>query len=87
MSTNTLPAKAHVNPCFASSPVDGIADRCTLPMHFSGEHVGTLHSWAPIEDDGADMWEESRPFRGAMPRAGLATDDVLVAPPNARRVS
>lgn len=87
MDTNTAPTlTAHVNPCYASSPVDGGADRCTLAMHFSGDHVGTLHAWSPIEDEG-DVWEEYQPFVGTMPRACLATSDVLVAPPSARIVS
>lgn len=88
MNTRTAPTKVYrVNPCYASAPVDGIVDRCTLPMHFSGEHVGTLHTWSPIEDGDADLWEEHRPYRGRKPRAGLATSDVMVAPPNARIVS
>lgn len=44
------------------------------------------HAWSPIEDEG-DVWEEYQPFVGTMPRACLATSDVLVAPPSARIVS
>lgn len=92
MRNTTAPAKVRrVSPCGASSPVDGRADMCTLPLHFDGQHVGTLHSWDDSAFDGFDLdellWEEHRPAGDWRPPTGLATSDVLVAPPSARNVT
>ncbi len=84
------PTRTNVNPCFASTPAAGIVHRCTLPMHFSGDHDSGLHQWPDMPDAPVESQSMSKADRAAFARLmtrGLATDDVLVAPPSARNVT
>lgn len=78
----------HVNPCYSSTPVDGIVHRCIREMHFTGDHDSGLVQWSEVQHDEA-AWQEyvkgPRTPRGWKPPVG-ATEDFIVAPPNAKTV-
>jgi hypothetical protein len=77
-----------LNRCGASAPLDGIVHICVLRIIHAGDHDSGSATWESLPESFAPFYDEEREvYRGPLPEPGLATEDVLVAPPNARNVT